>query len=370
MQMNRQKWFILRLKILSLEDKIIFFAQFPGEINGATITNSRVVSISGQYFIVETLNISIKNNKDNVFQAIYRPLKLIRGIWRILESNSSTSSTVYFTPSSKGLSLSRELIIITLINVFGVKRKIIHIHDGNFFENKGLLKKLFLKAILMSKFEFIVPSNVVKNECLKWNEKSKVNILYGYSRYELKEILYCKEVRFINFYGNFQIKKGLYEFLAIIDRLSIVGNLRINIIGSPDEIDLNELSSLIHSNRNSKYIEVVQIKNPKELIPYSIGAIIVSPTYGETFGLAVLECMSLGMVPVVNAVGGLKELVVHNDSGYLVENNSIDGYIDCIDILLSSRSNYTEMRERAFNQSKRFSRKNFNNEILKILRDD
>ena len=146
--MNRQKWFMLRSKILSLEDKVIFFAQFPGEINGATITNSRVLSISGQYFIVETLNISIKNNKDNVFQAIYRPLKLIRGIWRILESNSSTSSTIYFTPSSKGLSLSRELIIITLINVFGVKRKIIHIHDGNFFGNKRLLKKLFLTFLV------------------------------------------------------------------------------------------------------------------------------------------------------------------------------------------------------------------------------
>jgi glycosyltransferase involved in cell wall biosynthesis len=257
-----------------------------------------------------------------------------------------------------------------MLNLFRVKRKIIHIHDGSFFYTEGLLKTLFLKVILVSKVEFIVPSNLVKSECLHWNNISKVNVLYGYSQYEEKELRLIKAVRCINFYGNFQFKKGLLEFLTIVNQLNLKGNIRVNIIGRPDEISSLELSSLIHANRNSNYIQVVQISDPKELIPYSIGAIIVSPTHGETFGLAVLECMSLGMVPVVNSVGGLKEIIEHNYSGYLIENNSIEGYIECINMLLSNPNTYLQIRENAFNQSKRFSQNNFESTLLKILRDD
>lgn len=367
MQMNLRRRFMLALKTWSLGDKIIFFAQFPGQYNGATITNSRVVSIARLHFIVESVDITILNNKENTFQTIFRSLELILRIWRALKSNRST---IYFTPASNGLALLRDLVIVIFINLFGVNRKILHIHDGNFFSNGGPLKILFLKALFMSKFEYIVPSNFVKDECLNWKNKSKVNVLYGYSHYEQKGIPLCKEVQCINFYGNFQVKKGLNEFLAIIDRLSLPSYLRVNIIGSPDEIDLRELSFLINGNRNSKYIKAVQISDPKELIPYSIGAILVSPTYGETFGLAVLECMSLGMVPVVNSVGGLKEIIVHNDSGFLIENNSIEGYIDWINELLSNPRIYCQMREEVFIQSKKFSQKNFNSKLTKILRDD
>jgi len=66
--------------------------------------------------------------------------------------------------------------------------------------------------------------------------------------------------------------------------------------------------------------------------------VFLIPSQSESFGLAALEAMACGVPVVSSSVGGLPELVKHNDSGFIAEIGDIDRmskYV--IDLLTNSR---------------------------------
>ena len=46
--------------------------------------------------------------------------------------------------------------------------------------------------------------------------------------------------------------------------------------------------------------------------------VFVLPSYNEGLPMALLETMAVGIVPIVTAVGGIPEVVIHNENGLLV----------------------------------------------------
>ena len=62
--------------------------------------------------------------------------------------------------------------------------------------------------------------------------------------------------------------------------------------------------------------EMVDTKTKIEL--YSNAAVFVCPSIYEPFGIINLEAMACGTPVVASAVGGIKEVVVHGETGYLV----------------------------------------------------
>ncbi len=63
---------------------------------------------------------------------------------------------------------------------------------------------------------------------------------------------------------------------------------------------------------------------------YAGADVYLSTSAHETFGLAILEAMACGCVPVCFAVGAIPELVEHGVTGYLVEPNDVDGLLERI----------------------------------------
>ena len=48
------------------------------------------------------------------------------------------------------------------------------------------------------------------------------------------------------------------------------------------------------------------------------------PSQSESFGLSALEAMSCGVPVISSSVGGLPELIVHNQTGYIAEFSDVD----------------------------------------------
>lgn len=80
--------------------------------------------------------------------------------------------------------------------------------------------------------------------------------------------------------------------------------------------------------------------------------IMVLPSLWESFGLSVLEAMSLSIPVVVSNVGGLKELV-SNNSGILID--TLDDLTTSLEKLLTDEKLRNELAARGYEQSKNFS---------------
>ena len=79
----------------------------------------------------------------------------------------------------------------------------------------------------------------------------------------------------------------------------------------------------------------------------SIADIFLMPSGSETFGLAALEAMACNVPVVASNVGGLPELVVDGETGFLCELDDIDAFTDRCRRLLTDARLQTEMADAA-----------------------
>lgn len=80
--------------------------------------------------------------------------------------------------------------------------------------------------------------------------------------------------------------------------------------------------------------------------------LFVMPSRSEAWGLAALEAMSYGVPVVASAVGGLVEIVGHNDSGWLVPAENPEALAKAIE---NARSLAPEFSRRAYDRAREFS---------------
>jgi glycosyltransferase involved in cell wall biosynthesis len=75
----------------------------------------------------------------------------------------------------------------------------------------------------------------------------------------------------------------------------------------------------------------------------SIADVFLMPSGSETFGLAALEAMSCGVPVVASDIGGLPELVVDEETGYLCPLGDVDAFVERAARLLGSEEHQTDM---------------------------
>ncbi len=93
---------------------------------------------------------------------------------------------------------------------------------------------------------------------------------------------------------------------------------------------------------------VTFIGSVPHLDPYIADAkLFLLPSAQESFGLAALEAMSYGVPVVASDVGGLPELVIHGETGYLAEVGDIEKMADLSIEMLNQQSFGKKAQERA-----------------------
>lgn len=86
---------------------------------------------------------------------------------------------------------------------------------------------------------------------------------------------------------------------------------------------------------------------------YSGASLYLCPSHYEGFGFPVVEAFGCGAPVITSGGGGLRE--VAGDAAVVMEDMSVEAWSERITVLLEDWSMLTEMRERGFNQVKRFS---------------
>ena len=116
--------------------------------------------------------------------------------------------------------------------------------------------------------------------------------------------------------SNFRAVKRVGDVIRIFDEVLKKLPATLVLAGDgPDrsscELLVRELGIQDHVRFLGKQTELVQILSSADLM--------LMPSQSESFGLAALEAMACGVPVISSSVGGLPELQVHGQTGYIAE---------------------------------------------------
>jgi D-inositol-3-phosphate glycosyltransferase len=185
------------------------------------------------------------------------------------------------------------------------------------------------------------------------------NVFFPGDRDAARQRLGITAPRVMLFVGRIQRLKGAdlaIRALAALDdpKLALV------VVGGPSGRDGNAEQARVHALADelgvAGQIHWVSPRRHERLADfYRAADVCIVPSRSESFGLVALEAAACGTPVVAAAVGGLRSLVQHEHSGFLVEGRDPVDYAAPVERLLVDEMLAGEMAANAAGQSKRYS---------------
>jgi N-acetyl-alpha-D-glucosaminyl L-malate synthase BshA len=155
--------------------------------------------------------------------------------------------------------------------------------------------------------------------------------------HDVRKHFAAPEERILIHTSNFRPVKRVPDVIRIFHEVRKKVPSKLIIIGDgPDrsqcEILIRELGIQDHVKFLGKQTDVIHI--------LSLGDLFLMPSQSESFGLSALEAMACGVPVISSSVGGLPELQVHGQTGYIAEIGDIDRMAKYAIDLLSNSSKY------------------------------
>ena len=156
-----------------------------------------------------------------------------------------------------------------------------------------------------------------------------------------------KKKRNVLFVGHVKKEKGIFDLLMAWKEVKkVFQDVVLTVVG----IDYSgkEFSKRIVSLDLADSVRMIG-PLPNQEIPDIMreSSIFCLPSYGEGTPVSIMEAMSCGLPIVATRVGGIPDIVLHNQTGLLVDKGSIQGLAQAIILLLSKPDEMTRLSQAA-----------------------
>ncbi len=180
--------------------------------------------------------------------------------------------------------------------------------------SKGLLEDLKTEYGITDKI-FVIQNGVNINHFLKGNRDSKMH-------FKQKLDIDCKYLLF--FIGVLNGRKGEFDLIkTMVEVVSENADVNLLIIGNGPTTEIAEkMIKSLHLEKNIKIIP--RVKHSEIKMYYMASDLFILPSYSEGLPKVVLEAMACGTPVVASNIPGHREIINHNETGYLFKtgNNS------------------------------------------------
>jgi glycosyltransferase involved in cell wall biosynthesis len=179
-----------------------------------------------------------------------------------------------------------------------------------------------------------------------------------------------KEYDYINitYLGRLSYRKGIDVLVESVLLLSNKYKINLNIIGSArvgDEEYINNTLKKLYTNKSVKVHEYGFLIDPYYIVKDS-RLVLATSTLPETFGLSVLESLSLGVPVIANEIGAYPELIQNEYNGFLY-NGTVFDLVEKAQIILDNKDNIP-FNSNAYDSSLRFSKRSYLSELRGIIK--
>ena len=151
--------------------------------------------------------------------------------------------------------------------------------------------------------------------------------------------------------SNFRVVKRVTDTIRIFEQVQKEIPSKLVLVGDgPDRSECERLCRQLNLCDSVKFLGkqegLVEILNASD--------VFLIPSQSESFGLAALEAMACGLPVLSSSVGGLPELIRHNETGFIAEIGDVDRMAKYAIDLLSNDKKYqlfsNNSRKRAVNK--------------------
>ncbi len=234
------------------------------------------------------------------------------------------SDIVIERPSTKELVTKNFLSLIKLTGIYmelAVSDRIIAVSEKT--------KEDFLRQRQISKDKITVIHNGV--DCEKFSPNiSGESIRTAYSLGDSPLILTIG--------GNILLKGTIFALFALSKIVQVLPDVKLIVVGV-DEKNIERLYPIIKNlGIQDNVILIGRIPNYKMPLFYASSDLVLLPSLSENFPVVALEAMSSGKPVIASRVGGIPELVRHNENGILVSPGNVEQLVEALLQLLENQS--------------------------------
>ncbi|MFZ2170327.1 MAG: glycosyltransferase [Methylococcaceae bacterium] len=336
--------------------KILCLLQLPPPVHGVSQINAYIVS-HPIWFNCAELHVTELNFANSIHDVGSVRLAKLVALFKVLSKQvlmllRYRPTIAYFTFTPTGISFYRDLILLFVLKLFGVKNIYLHLHGKGI--EKEVNKRPWLKGLYKFAFkrtQLILISPLLYFDIAKVAVDSQIHYLPNaipatVNSAEIKSAMerrVTREVPQLVFLSNMILSKGPIELLKAVSILIDKGlRFKVTFSGSWFDDGCNDLFySYVEAEGLSQYVEYIGPTygtEKKELLLN--GDIFVFPTYNDIFGIVNLEAMEAALPIVSTYEGAIPEIIVDGQTGFLVAKHDVAALADRLALLICD----TELR--------------------------
>lgn len=211
-------------------------------------------------------------------------------------------------------------------------------------------------------------SNRTKTELINNNfsTSERVSVVYHSLKKDIEEGNQVKSLSFIQV-GRLVPEKGIYEILEFFKcnlsyNITFVGNGEMH-------RDVEEAAKKYNNINYLGYIksfdELVELYKKHSFVLLNSQQ-LPSSTWEELFGIAIIEGMACGCVPIASDHSGPKEIIINNENGILYNSKYLDKTL--FNIATMTEEQYSQIRQNSIASAQQYYRRNIAKRWSAILK--
>ena len=337
--------------------KILYIVQLPPPVHGVSSMNKYVVNspVINDQFNTRVIGLRFSRNNTELEKFTFAKLIPFFGYaWKILKLMLTfRPSLVYFTLMPTGFAFYRDAFYIFLLKRFRAEI-VLHLHG------KGIAK-----TVMNSRWKRRIYHMVFRNThviCLSKTLSKDVDEIYKTEPYIVPNGIQVQPKMWVGYNGekrplpqllflsNYIENKGI---LVLIEAMTILKKkgyrFKTRFVGAPTNLSIDCLNKILRENDLEDYADIVgPLYDEAKYKEFRNADVFVFPTYNDAFPLVNLEAMQFSLPIVTTYEGGNPDIVVNNETGFLVETRNPQMLAEKIAVLLDNEALRVAMGKKGY----------------------
>jgi glycosyltransferase involved in cell wall biosynthesis len=337
--------------------KILFIGQLPPPLHGASLMNNYVVNseLIKSIFTIDLINLqfarSLSHLKKFSFRKFFKALLYCFTI--VKKSLFNKPDLVYFTLVPTGFAFYRDAIYVFLLKLF--RNKIVfHLHGKGVRENilNSSVKKYIYKLVFRNTDVICLSKRLTGDladvyKSLPYIVPNGIQIQKGSIEEVIKKVSDIPQILCLS---NYIRDKGILTLIDALAKLKSLGYIFIaRLVGAPVNLTIEDLNQRINDLDLSSCVQITgPLFGDLKEAEFRNADIFCFPSHNDAFPLVILEAMQFRLPVISTFEGGIPDLVVEGESGFLVDAKNPEMLADKIAILLKNRTLMTVMGRKGY----------------------